>query len=430
MGLVGGFLGGRQELFTKRFLELLHVVLTDPARLVRAAVAWAALERLANALFWAALFALVVHDHRVLAFFAVAGTAVVSGMLGYLAGLQLLLWCARHPRLLEAMWLFLFLVGAGLIAAVGLWWALGADFQQLRAVAAIARRVLVPAAIVAGSIGAALAIRLRRGGGLGAAYRESWLQLRESGESGTRRSSRWPRLLDGAAGALQAKEWVQAARNRTTLLRALVWAGLLAIVIVLGPLLAPSTPPARVAAALGIGLALALFNVGEIAAASFRADGPRLAWLVVAQVRPWKVLAGKLVACLPMPIGAVLSVSAAAFGMRVPFATQPALALVTGVAAIAMAMLVVGAAACGARISDQDAGGESDAIAAILEQLPRGIGAWAGLVLAFAVGAAAVVMTHRSGRPVVSLWLFVPALLVLVGGHGRLRVLLAGGNAR
>ncbi len=340
---------------------------------------------------------------------------LVVGSLGQLAGLMVLVaWVRAQPRALAATWaavlvlqlalmyfvLYLVVTGQPLEGLASLrWWAVGG----------LAAALGLPGAVLLAWLAAAP-------GRAGSAYREGWLGLAELGDSSARpRRSRWPALVPLGAGAVQAREWLYAARNPFTLFRIAVTAGLLVTLFPFGSRLAGAHAEQ---AALGAGLGLVFFAFCEMAAAIFSNEGARTALWVVTGASPAGVLLGKLTALTPYAL--LSAASAWLAGLAVGVAGPGALALQGGLAGLGMAAVMAGLGALDVKIAEvQEEDPETEGFSFALEQVPRGVFSVAGMVLAGLLGAGAVLWPH----PVI--WLAPVA--ALGAGYLRLHRLLRQG---
>lgn len=419
------FLTGRNQLFGTRRLTLVHASAAPPLAPVVAAALSGSFRRCWSMLLWAAALGTVAGPWAVPVVWVLG---VVSATLGHLAGLlALIAWVRVAPRLLAAAW-----VAVLVLQVVGIWFALyqvavGLAPGSLSAVLS-ALRGPVPLLLSAlfGLPGLAMALWLGLAPArLGQAYRDGWLRVGELADGAARpRRSVWPALAPGAAGSVLAKEWLLLARNPATWFR-------LGALALLGLTLVAARPSVQRLAAshhdlvvLGAGLGAVYFAFGELTAAGFSAEGPRLGLPAMSGVSAARVLAGKVLALAPYVLLSACStwaVSAAA-GDSLPnqaMAMTAALLIALGIIAIS-----AGGAACDARVSEAEDEHELAALSALMEQIPRSIGGNAGMIGA-AIWAGGCVWT-LSGGP--SLWWALLAalpVLVLLLGWWRLRAALA-----
>jgi len=217
-------------------------------------------------------------------------------------------------------------------------------------------------------------------------FREAWLSVREALERGSRPlRSRWPALIGGPAGALQALAWLRAARNWFSLVRLGIWAAVLVAPFLLRVGLA-GMPPVRASALyIGTGLTAALFNYGEQAAALFSVDGERAALPVLTGVTPGQLILGKWLSALPVvPVAALTTLAWARAGGR-PVMEAAGLAGLSGAMALLSVTWLVGVAAFDAAPRARGPLAEGEQLAAAFEQAPTRPGGVAGLVGAAAL---------------------------------------------
>lgn len=265
-----------------------------------------------------------------------------------------------------------------------------------------------------------LAGPMRRRGG--EALREGWLAVREMADRGSRPlRSRWPALLAGPAGALQAQAWLMARRNWFSLIRLGLAVGGLLLPLFLGRHLTGSR---ATTICVAMGLLFGIFNYGEQAAGLFSADGERAALPVLAGVRPHQVLLGKWAAGLPVPLVAGMTTLVWAWSAGVAPAQALGLAGTALTVALGCLTWIIGAAAFDAAPGRAALRGDGD-LAMAFEQVPTRPGGIVGLAGAALLAGAGLWLHARTPA-----WL--PALaplpvLAALAGVWRVRRLMRTG---
>jgi len=410
------FLSGRNQLFGMRTLTLVHV---SPAPLLAPVVAAAffgILRRCWSMLIWAVALGTVAGPWAVPILWILG---VVAATLGHLAGLLILIaWVRLAPRALSVTWVAILVLQVVLIWFLVYQVAVGVTPGSLAVALRVLRGPLVSAlAALFGLPGLAMLLWLGIAPArLGQAYRDGWLRLSELADGAARpRRSAWPRLAPGAAGVVQAKEWLLAARNPATWFR-------LGALVLLGLTLFPARPAIERLAAghlylvvLGAGLGAVYFAFGELLAAGFSAEGPRLGLLIIAGVSPARLLAGKLLALTPYALLSAVSTWAVSVAVGGSLLQHLAAALATGGVALGLIAVSVGGAACDVKISEAEEEHELAALSTLMEQIPRGFGGNAGMI-GSAVWAGCCAWAYSASSP----WFLallgpVPALVLLLG---------------
>lgn len=439
-----GFLGGRQRLFGGRAATLLHV---SPAPAISPVVAEVAghLPRKAwSMVLWAAGLGLMLPQAQwPWAMPVLWAAGLVVGLLGEFGGLMALLaWARLAPRLLGGVW-------SALLAAqvVAIWYgvfllARGVSPEALQAAAgalrwglggALAALLGLPGLVMVGMLAVAR-------GRLGEVYREGWLRLAEVGDAGARaRRSRWPAPGGGAWAAVAAKEWLMAGRNPIT------WFRLAGLALLTLTLFAFRAEVGALAAryhdwvVLGAGAGLVLFAFGEQAAAGFSADGARLGLYATAGVGARHLLAGKVLGMAPLAVLGGACSWAVALAAGVGAAGQARAAMAGALLVLGAVCVAVGGASLDAAVRDPEEEPDLQALAALMEQVPRGAGGTTGLIgsmvyggfgvwaLGWGAGSGAEVGPGWAVSPALVIILAVLPLLALLPGYIRLRNLLARG---
>jgi hypothetical protein len=356
---------------------------------------------------------------------------IAAGALGQLGGLlTLIAWVRLAPRALHAIWAAV-LVGQVVLVYYAIYLlATGLSLNRLEALAGALR----------GWVGTGLAALLAAPGlvmalGLvvapervGAVYREGWLALADLADAGARpRRSRWPALgVGGASGAVLAKEWLQMGRNPVTYFRLGILLVLLSLLVPARPYLAVLEGPGLALAVLGGGAGTVVFCLIELPAALFGNEGARLGLLAAAGTRPGSLLAGKLAAVAPMGL------LAGAAGWAVSWAAgRPdlSLALLAGALGLGAAGVAVAGGAFDVAFAEATEEADGGPMAALLEQVPRGLGGNVGLMGA-AGWTGAAIWAVWAGRPVWLIPLGLLVVMVVLAAWVRLWQVLDRGGAR
>lgn len=424
-------LRGRMQLFIGPVVQLIHLSPTPAGAAIGAEVlgqlprrAWSAL------LFTAALSPALPADDRPWAAPLLGLILLLGGLLGHLAGLlALIAWVRIAPQSLGAVWILSMLAILAFSYYLAYLLMLGATAE---AVAAAIQQAggWFPAifAILFGLPGLLMALRLLLSPrAAGEAYREAWLGLMELGDTAARpRRSRFPRLIPGPAGAVQALAWLIAMRNWMSLFRLGLWAACLAGIILAGPVLSRLDSDRQPLFLIGLGLGCGLLNYGEQVAALFAADGPRVSLLVVAGVRPGQLLLGKWLAATPLALVAALSAGTAALAARQPVGSALGFGALTLLIALASLAVLVGLAAFDAAPGGRSLAAESEQAAAVFEQVPTRLGGVAGLLGSLAVTGGALWLA--AVNPFLLLPLALLPLAAAFVGYHRLRGLIRNGT--
>lgn len=426
----GSFLGalarGRESLYTAPVLPLIQISPAPAFSLVAAEVGAELPGRVWSALLLSAALSPML-TARAWGVPLLMLVALGAGALGQLAGLLSLMgWVRFAPRTLGAAMAAAMLVYVGVLGyllyllAVGIPVAAGLDWlhsNQTWLIGGLAGFLGLP--------GLAMCLWLLVSPTrAGASYRESWLNLKElAGDSSRPRHSRLPALIGGAAGVIQAKDWVQSARNKLTLLRLAVWVGGIVALIIAGPALSRVAPDRQALLISGLGIGLAWLSLGELVGALFSVEGARIALYVVAGVRPVRLLAAKLLAAAPLALLAGVGnwVAAASAGVALP--VQMRMLVLGGALGLGMTGIMVGVAAVRIAVQEEEPDEVSPEMAGMLEQVPRGGWAWAGQGAAVVYGAAGVVaagglistLTSTLSLLLVAVLLTVPCLALGCG---------------
>lgn len=421
-------LRGSERLFTGPVVRLVHLSPAPAQAVVLADVVGSLPQRAWSALVFTLALYPAARPAGLWAVAALLAATLAGGILGHLTGLVAVLSMVRRwpgtlvalPAAGMALALSTVLAVSYLLAG-GLWEpglaGLGAPAPE-GGRALSGELILMAVLSLPGLLWAAGAIRSRGAD----AHREGWLAVLEMADRRSRPlRSRWPALLPGPAGALQAQAWLAARRNWFSLIRlAFAVAGL-----VLPFFLEVDIARPRVATyCIGAGLLFAIFNYGEQVAGLFSADGEQAALPVLAGTRPHQVLLGKWTAGLPLPLVALATTLVWAWSGGA--APAQALGLAATALAIALGCLtwMIGAGAFDAAPGQAVFRVEGE-LAVAFEQVPTRPGGMVGLAGA-ALLAGAGLWLHASA-PV---WL--PALaplpvLAFLAGAWRVRRLMRMG---
>lgn len=414
------FLAGRMELFGERRATVVMLAPAPPFSPVAALVGFHLGRRIYSVLLWSVALGVLLPSPSGIVLLWVTGVA--AGTLGELAGLLLLVaWVRLAPRALGAAWVTLLIFQVSLLWYLIYLLATGLPVAEAQAALGALRWWLVGGAgLLFGLPGVCMLLWLLLSPGrLSQAYREGWLRLDELGDAAARPlTSRWPALLPGSAGAVQAVTWLLAARNPATWFRLGALLLLAAGAMAGRPWLTEMAAAHHAWAVVGMGVGLVYFAFGEVPAALFVVDGPRLGLYCAAGVRPGRLLGAKLLAVLPLLL--LMGAATLWVGGQVQAA---ATAMAIGSAMLAVA---VGGGALDLKGAAEDEAREG-ALAFLMEQVPRGVGGNLGLVAGGAVGALFVWLLDR-GAPG-ALWGVLPiGALALGAGYLRLRHLLRRGS--
>lgn len=424
------FLRGRTKLYAGPVVQLIHLSPTPAWAAIAAEVLSVLPGRLWSALvFTAALFPAMPAGSRLWATPALWLLILLGGLLGHLTGLLVLMaWVRFAPRSLGGIWV------ASMVATLALFYYIAYLLVGGVSAAEVADGLQraggwlpIGMGLFFGLPGLAMCLRLLRSPrAAGELYREGWLALMELGDASSRpRRSRFPRIAPGPVGAVQSLVWLMSLRNWMSSLRLGLWAACLAGITLAGPTLSGLPAERRLLFVLGLGLATALLNYGEQAAALFSADGPRIALAAMAGIRPHQLMAGKWLAALPLPLVAAISTVVTGLAARQPFGYALGLSGVALLIALCCLTWLVGAAAFDAPPKENDLAAESEQLAAAFEQSPSRFGGVAGL--AGAIGLAAAGVWLYTVHPAWLAALPLLPLLALGAGHARLRSLLRNG---
>ncbi|HEY3366186.1 MAG TPA: hypothetical protein VGK74_14125 [Symbiobacteriaceae bacterium] len=432
------FLSGRGQLYGARSLPLVHIA-PAPAYSVPAARVVAELPRRAlSMLVWAAVLGFMLPPgERWWAVPALWATGMAAGSAGQLAGLLLLVaWVRTAPRLLGATWAVMFGLQLALFYYVVYLVASGFTLERLaESLGGLRGWLMGGLTVLFGLPGLLMLLWLARTPGrIGTAYRDGWLGLADLGDAAARpRRSRWPAVMapafagravwGPAAGAVQAREWLYAARNPFTLFRLAVTALLLLGLIPGRPWLSRLAQVRHDLVVLAVGVGLIFFAFGEMEAALFSNEGARMGLYVMTGVRPGRLLLGKLAAMSPVVLLTALATGLAGLTVGDGPGTAARLALQGGLVGLGMAAVMAGMAALDAGLKEQEELPEMEGLAAGLEQVPRGFFSMAGLVVAGGFGAGLIWQPGPVAGAV--LWVLPPLALGL--GYLRLRRLLLAG---
>lgn len=414
----------RDRLYRRRIVELIHISAAPSYSLPLASLLTDLPIRAWISFLWAGMLAAPAGGWWSLPLLWFA--SLVASLASQLTATRLLVALARRqPGILTWLWA---LSLAGLITLVTLLIYAAVRPDQLRQ-AANALAPLVPPLgalllVIAGGVGLRVALKPER---LGELYRESWLAFTEATRTAYRRNSRWPAMVGGLAGSIQAKDWLLLVRNPLTWLRVGATAALLLAAILLRPWLATLPLLTRQIAAPAVAFGGALFILGEAVAASFPAEKEKLAMFAVAGGSAGRLLAGKLLAAVPVVLitATVHAVLGWCFSVE---ARTTSLLWEGALSGLGMVVVLVGA---GALDAPRQTMGPlvDDGYQQLFEQVPTGIFSQAGLLLAAAFGAARVWGSRAWESPLVEALLWLLPLLVLLAGWLRLARFFRWGRA-
>lgn len=311
LGLFGAFvlglLGGREDLYGKSVLRALHVSPVSGVSILSGLILAGLPQRLFGSLLVAAVTGwLMPAGDLWWSIPLLWGVTMLSSLVGYASALLALVgWVRVHPKNLAIMWGLAAMIGLSIAVMLIFVVTLGLPTSVVVASLKAGSRWLIGGAVAIGALvglpGLVMLIWVvRRPHRAGDWYREAYLNMQELGDGGRRlRPSRWPRILPGAAGALQARLWREVWLNWFT------WVRLLMMFAGFGFFFAGRTNIARLAESfptaviLGLGLTVALGAFGELPATMGGSDGPNIGLGQVAGARAEQVIRGKWVACLP-----------------------------------------------------------------------------------------------------------------------------------
>lgn len=319
LGLFGSFvlglLAGREDLYGKSVLRALHVSPVSGVSILNGLILAGLPQRLFGSLLVAAVTGWLMPAGGLWWSIPLLwGVTMLSSLVGYASALLALVgWVRVHPKSLAIMWGLAVMIGLTIVVILIGVVTLALPVSVIAAGLRAGSHWLIGGAVAMGALvglpGLVMLVWVvRRPQRVGEWYREAYLNMQELGD-GRRllRTSRWPRVLPGPAGALQARLWLEAWLNWFT------WVRLVMMVVGFGFFFAGRTNIARLADSfptaviLGLGLTMTVGSFGELPATMGSSDGPNIGLGLVAGVRANQVIRAKWVACLPM---AVLSVAA------------------------------------------------------------------------------------------------------------------------
>lgn len=430
---------GKQEdlLYSNPFLPFIHISPCPPASVLTAAV----IADIPHQAFTAALPAIVLgrllpSDMYVTGGLSLWAIGVLTAVLAQLAGLLMLVGLVRvAPSILGitrilvpgvfisliAYIVYILITGFPISALQNMLPEMQDDLRLISLIALAPGVLMLLALLVVPSV-------------IGQVYRQGWEVVYKRYASGgsSIRKSKWPALAGGPIGAIQAKEWLQAGRNRFTLLRAAFFVAGLIAAYLLGPVLAKQ--PEFWAAYLVIAAAylVVLFSLGELLAAMFIGEGPNLAFYVIAGTSPKQLLLGKMLASIPTGLAGLISTWLFAYFAGLPWTEQFRLAVIGALLGFGMIFVMIGSAAAGISTKHMEKVADSKLMSQASEQMPSGIGAWTGIGLSLLYGAAGA-WAGAGGLSATGTVLLVVVLLVLTilcyaAGYARLKRLMLQGK--
>ncbi len=374
---VSGLFTGREDLYGKSVLRTLHVSPAPGPHILLGLTLAGLPQRSLTSLLGAAVIGWLLPAGELWWTIPVLWMAGLCGsLIGYLASLVSLIgWVRVTPRSLAVLWGIAMMMALNLaIILLGLL-TVGVPASTVAAVVQTAAPWLL------GGIGGLVAVPAvwvpRAPVRTADSYREAYLNMQELSDAGRRtRASRWPRLLPGVAGALQARLWREIWLNWFTWVRVAFLLLFLGFVIWQRDALIPMVTRFPSVVVLGLGLAGALGSFGELPATLGGSDGPNIGLSLVAGARAGQVVKAKWVAALPL---ALLS-TACTWAISIVL-EQPSLVLGLAAGCIGLAFSVI---AMTGGLFDLDPHAElterdvPDLLRAALEQVPRKLGAILG----------------------------------------------------
>ncbi len=411
------FLAGRNRLFTHPAVRLVLISPAPSWSPIAAQVRSALPGRTWSALVWAgALAQLLPPETRWWTLPALWATAVLAGSLAELTGLwALVAWVRVAPRSLGVVWAAVLVIQLGLLYYVIYLLVSGEALARVgQSLASLRWWLGGGLVLLLGFPGLAMLLWLIRSPGrIGGLYREAWLNLAEADGDGSRsRRSRWPALLPGAAGAIQARDWLCIIRNPFTLLRAGVVVLGTAALVPFGPVVAEWAAANHDLAVLGTGVGLVFFAFGELGAAGITMESDKFGLHLVSGVRPGSFLLGKLAAACPFSVLTAGVTWAVARAAGDPLSTQAVMAFRGGLTGLGMTCLMVGLAALDASSGEAAEQEDREGLSMAAQQVPLGPFSIAGFLIAGCFGAAAV-WGDTLPWPAPVLWVLPVAALLL-----------------
>lgn len=419
-GFASAFTQERDRLYRGRIVELVHLSPAPAHSLPLAGILSDLPSRAWTSLIWAGMFSRTSTggwwNLPVLWMTSLA----VSVATQLFATRLLVAAVRRRPNFLVWLWT---LTLAGVAVLTGLFAYALVQPELLGRAGAYLVPVAPPlAALIVAAGAAAGAAALLRPERLGELYRESWLRFSECSRTASLRvRSRWPALVRGQAGSLQAKDWLMALRNPLTWIRLGALAAVVAAMALLRPWLSSFSLEARRAAAEAVPYGAILFILGEAVAASLPAEREKLALFAVAGSTAGRLLFGKALAAAPVVL--LTAVCYALSGWL--FALEPDLAgrlLEGALSGTGMVALLLGAGALEAPRRHPglpiDEGHQQ-----MFEQIPTGIFSQAGFLAAAAFGAARV-----WGPPLAGALAWIAPLVAFAAGWLRLERFFRAGR--
>ena len=224
---------------------------------------------------------------------------------------------------------------------------------------------------------------------LGNLYKSSWMRVIAQAEPGAKiRKSSWPAMSGGAAGSIQAKDWLLAARSKITLLRLGIFFGGTIAAYFIGAFISEMAEPMRSFTVISAAMIVLLFSLGEIPAAAFSGEGANISFYAIAGTRPSQLLLGKIIASFPLGwFGSAVSTWAFAANSGYTAIQQMQLVLIGSLLGASSVLILIGAAAAGISRKDMEKS-NVNLPAEIIEQVPRGVGAWLGIFISMGFSAA------------------------------------------
>ncbi|MCM3338066.1 hypothetical protein M3650_05300 [Paenibacillus sp. MER TA 81-3] len=430
---------GKQEgqLYSDRFLQFVHISACPPAHMMLASV----IAELPPKVFTSLLTSIVLsnllpNDIVIWAAPLMFLISILAGLIGDLSGLLLLIILVRvAPGILGATRIIVPGIFIALIIYVAYILMSGIPFEIIGLLLQenLAWIYLIAGILMLPGVGMALSLWLAplRVGRL---YRDGWREAAKRFDTGRKASSqsRWPALMSGPIGAIQAKEWLQLRRNRITYVRLLfLVAGLVAAFFV-GPMIAAQDESLRMMMVLAAGLLVALLSYGEVLAAMFVGEGRNIAFYIISGTHPRHLLIGKMLSAIPLGLISLLSTWVFALFSGLSLGQQLSAALIGGLLGIGMIVILIGVAAVGVNPGEFDKRDEKETSSEISEQLPSGVGSWAGIgtaLLYWLIGS----VTGGADLPIWATLLLVAVLIMMMAftyvlGSARLWKLLLRGK--
>lgn len=428
LAFVMGLLLGREELYGKSVLRTLHVSPVSGINILLGLVLAGLPQRLFGSLLLAAVVGWLLPAGSLWWSIPLLWVlALLSSLVGHSAALLALVgWVRVTPRSLAMMWAIAMVASVNMVIILIALLMLG-GMATLIVAALLHEAAPWMLGVVGGLVGLPGLVMgvwvALRPGRAGEWYREAYLNMQELG-GGRRqtRSSRWPRVLPGAAGALLARQWREIWLNWFTWIRfALMLLVMGFIVWQRNAVTSMAEDLSDIIFVMGAGLTTAAGSFGELLATIGSSDGLNIGLSMVAGVPARQVVKAKWVAGLPV---AVFSAACAWVTSMVLNRPDLSLSLATGFLGLGFGVIAMAGGLLDldphAEVTEREV---PKILRAVLEQTPRKSGAIGGYFGGFVFVVVATWLCHRHPGAALPLAVGCAALahLALVPGYLHLR---------